>query len=167
MCNTRKMVGLWLLLILTFAGIYQLASPASFAGEKIPFSSFMREVQNSPDHIKGVRVHGEHWRGVFAGGRAFHTYGPAGIEVLQRLDDAEVPYEIDEADDASQWPLWLLAAVPMLAMAFGLGFALRRLQRPAGAFEYGALKNAIEQLLVENVELKARLQKLEEGRPLK
>jgi cell division protease FtsH len=153
--QSQKTLLFWALLILMVIAIYNMFAPAKQSDEKLAFGQLMQEVQNNPQHIKKIKIKGEHWTGEYqcdANGNNCHkfvTVGPekVGVETLARLEHAgkdgktSIPYEIEEQDRDSWLTLLIGSWLPMLALVFIFFLFMRQLQAGGGkAMSFGKSK---------------------------
>jgi cell division protease FtsH len=139
--STYKTIGLWVLLIAVFAGVFLTMSKAGKDPQKPTFTAFVERVEKG--QVKSVTVErGNLYRGVFTDtNEQFETIGPeADAAMMEKLrtKGVDVRYEPEPSNMLGQVVLgWL----PMLVLFLLFIFFMRQLQGSGGkAMTFGKSK---------------------------
>jgi cell division protease FtsH len=144
---SHKTIILWLVLIAMFVAIYTLMKGSPSDAKKTSFSEFVADVVERPQIFEKIKIRGNEVTGKYkadAGGdksgRKFRSYGLLSPQLLEKLDKAEVRYEVEEKEE-SIWPHLLISWLPMLVLFLIFFFVIRQLQAGGGkAMSFGKSK---------------------------
>jgi cell division protease FtsH len=135
------------MLLFTFFLVWQLINPRA-ADQKLAFSEFIQKVEKSPGDFKAtplqIRMNGNNaeFRGVLKkGDEAFVTTGFIGEQTLEKLNRANLPYEISREAEGGFWQQMLITWLPIVVVAVVFLLFMRQLQMGGGkAMSFGKSK---------------------------
>jgi len=142
------------MLLFTFFLVWQLINPRA-QDQKLAFSEFIQKVEKSPGDFKAtplqIRMNGNNaeFRGTLKkGDEAFVTTGFIGEQTLEKLNRANIPYEISREAEGGFWQQMLITWLPIIVVAVVFLLFMRQLQMGGGkAMSFGKSK---ARLLSEN-----------------
>jgi cell division protease FtsH len=142
------------MLLFTFFLVWQLINPRA-AEQKLAFSEFIQKVEKSPGDFKSaplqIRMNGNNaeFRGTLKkGDEQFVTTGFIGEQTLEKLNRANLPYEISREAEGGFWQQMLITWLPIIVVAVVFLLFMRQLQMGGGkAMSFGKSK---ARLLSEN-----------------
>jgi cell division protease FtsH len=138
--QSYKTILLWLLLIVIFVTIYHLFKSSPEEAEEIKFSKLRRQVVTNPKSIRWLKFRGNTVVGKYENGQKFKSYGLVSPELLEKLDKAQIDYELKEKKE-SIWPSLLISWLPMLLLILLFFFFIRQIQAGGGkAMSFGKSK---------------------------
>ena len=154
MRNSHKTILVWGMLLFTFFLVWQLINPRA-QDQKLAFSEFIQKVEKSPGDFKAtplqIRMNGNNaeFRGILKkGDEAFVTTGFIGEQTLEKLNKANIPYEISREAEGGFWQQMLITWLPIIVVAVVFLLFMRQLQMGGGkAMSFGKSK---ARLLSEN-----------------
>ena len=154
MRNSHKTILVWAMLLFTFFLVWQLINPRA-QDQKLAFSEFIQKVEKSPGDFKAtplqIRMNGNNaeFRGTLKkGDEAFVTTGFIGEQTLEKLNRANIPYEISREAEGGFWQQMLITWLPIIVVAVVFLLFMRQLQMGGGkAMSFGKSK---ARLLSEN-----------------
>jgi len=152
--NSHKTILVWAMLLFTFFLVWQLINPRA-PDQKLAFSEFIQKVEKSPGDFKStplqIRMNGNNaeFRGTLKkGDEAFVTTGFIGEQTLEKLNKANIPYEISREAEGGFWQQMLITWLPIIVVAVVFLLFMRQLQMGGGkAMSFGKSK---ARLLSEN-----------------
>jgi cell division protease FtsH len=155
--NSHKTILVWVMLLFTFFLVWSLINQRS-PDQKLAFSEFIQKVEKSPGDFKPaplqIRMNGNNaeFRGVFKKGdkgeEAFTTNGFIGEQTLEKLNKANIQYEISREAEGGFWQQILITWLPIIVVAVVFLLFMRQLQVGGGkAMSFGKSK---ARLLSEN-----------------
>jgi cell division protease FtsH len=152
--NSHKTILVWGMLLFTFFLVWQLINPRA-QDQKLAFSEFIQKVEKSPGDFKAtplqIRMNGNNaeFRGILKkGDEAFVTTGFIGEQTLEKLNKANIPYEISREAEGGFWQQMLITWLPIIVVAVVFLLFMRQLQMGGGkAMSFGKSK---ARLLSEN-----------------
>ena len=147
MRHSHKTILVWAMLLFTFFLVWQLINPRA-ADQKLAFSEFIQKVEKSPGDFKAtplqIRMNGNNaeFRGVLKkGDEAFVTTGFIGEQTLEKLNRANLPYEISREAEGGFWQQMLITWLPIVVVAVVFLLFMRQLQMGGGkAMSFGKSK---------------------------
>jgi len=145
--HSHKTILVWAMLLFTFFLVWQLINPRA-ADQKLAFSEFIQKVEKSPGDFKAtplqIRMNGNNaeFRGVLKkGDEAFVTTGFIGEQTLEKLNRANLPYEISREAEGGFWQQMLITWLPIVVVAVVFLLFMRQLQMGGGkAMSFGKSK---------------------------
>ena len=154
MRHSHKTILVWAMLLFTFFLVWQLINPRA-AEQKLAFSEFIQKVEKSPGDFKSaplqIRMNGNNaeFRGTLKkGDEQFVTTGFIGEQTLEKLNRANLPYEISREAEGGFWQQMLITWLPIIVVAVVFLLFMRQLQMGGGkAMSFGKSK---ARLLSEN-----------------
>ena len=154
MRNSHKTILVWAMLLFTFFLVWQLINPRA-TDQKLAFSEFIQKVEKSPGDFKStplqIRMNGNNaeFRGTLKkGDEVFVTTGFIGEQTLEKLNKANIPYEISREAEGGFWQQMLITWLPIIVVAVVFLLFMRQLQMGGGkAMSFGKSK---ARLLSEN-----------------
>ena len=154
MRHSHKTILVWAMLLFTFFLVWQLINPRA-AEQKLAFSEFIQKVEKSPGDFKSaplqIRMNGNNaeFRGTLKkGDEQFVTTGFIGEQTLEKLNRANLPYEITRESEGGIWQQMLITWLPIIVVAVVFLLFMRQLQMGGGkAMSFGKSK---ARLLSEN-----------------
>ncbi len=137
MKQSHKTILVWVVLITLFVMLFKMYSTSEETIQEIKFSTFVRDVENGV-RFEDVKIVGNRVKGKYQdGARKFKTYGLISPELLEKMDQEQVDYQIDKEEE-SMWPSLLISWLPMLLLFVLFFVFLRQLQGGAGkAMSFG------------------------------
>ena len=147
MRNSHKTILVWAMLLFTFFLVWQLINPRA-TDQKMAFSEFIQKVEKSPADFKTtplqIRMNGNNaeFRGILKkGDEAFVTNGFIGEQTLEKLNKANIPYEITRESEGGFWQQMLITWLPIIVVAVVFLLFMRQLQMGGGkAMSFGKSK---------------------------
>ncbi|MGB8293922.1 MAG: ATP-dependent zinc metalloprotease FtsH [Polyangia bacterium] len=147
MRNSHKTILVWAMLLFTFFLVWQLINPRA-TDQKMAFSEFIQKVEKSPADFKAaplqIRMNGNNaeFRGILKkGDEAFVTTGFIGEQTLEKLNKANIPYEITREAEGGFWQQMLITWLPIIVVAVVFLLFMRQLQMGGGkAMSFGKSK---------------------------
>ena len=147
MRNSHKTILVWAMLLFTFFLVWQLINPRA-TDQKMAFSEFIQKVEKSPADFKSaplqIRMNGNNaeFRGTLKkGDEAFVTTGFIGEQTLEKLNKANIPYEISREAEGGFWQQMLITWLPIIVVAVVFLLFMRQLQMGGGkAMSFGKSK---------------------------
>ena len=135
--QSHKTILVWVILITLFVMLFKMYSSSEETIQEIKFSTFVRDVENGV-RFEDVKIVGNRVKGKYQDGqRKFKTYGLISPELLEKMDQEQVDYQIDKEEE-SMWPSLLISWLPMLLLFVLFFVFLRQLQGGAGkAMSFG------------------------------
>ena len=135
--QSHKTILVWVILIALFVMLFKMYNTSDETVQEVKFSTFVRDVENGV-RFEEVKIVGNRVKGKYADGqRKFKTYGLVSPELLEKLDQEQVDYQIDKEEE-SMWPSLLISWLPMLLLFVLFFVFLRQLQGGAGkAMSFG------------------------------
>jgi cell division protease FtsH len=135
------------MLLFTFFLVWQLINPRA-TDQKMAFSEFIQKVEKSPADFKSaplqIRMNGNNaeFRGTLKkGDEAFVTTGFIGEQTLEKLNKANIPYEISREAEGGFWQQMLITWLPIIVVAVVFLLFMRQLQMGGGkAMSFGKSK---------------------------
>jgi cell division protease FtsH len=135
------------MLLFTFFLVWQLINPRA-TDQKMAFSEFIQKVEKSPADFKTtplqIRMNGNNaeFRGILKkGDEAFVTNGFIGEQTLEKLNKANIPYEITRESEGGFWQQMLITWLPIIVVAVVFLLFMRQLQMGGGkAMSFGKSK---------------------------
>jgi ATP-dependent metalloprotease FtsH len=135
------------MLLFTFFLVWQLINPRA-TDQKMAFSEFIQKVEKSPADFKTtpllIRMNGNNaeFRGTLKkGDEAFVTTGFIGEQTLEKLNKANLPYEISRESEGGFWQQMLITWLPIIVVAVVFLLFMRQLQMGGGkAMSFGKSK---------------------------
>jgi cell division protease FtsH len=135
------------MLLFTFFLVWQLINPRA-AEQKLAFSEFIQKVEKSPGDFKSnplqIRMNGNNaeFRGTLKkGDEQFTTTGFIGEQTLEKLNRANIPYEITREAEGGFWQQMLITWLPIIVVAVVFLLFMRQLQMGGGkAMSFGKSK---------------------------
>ena len=154
MRHSHKTILVWAMLLFTFFLVWQLINPRA-AEQKLAFSEFIQKVEKSPGDFKAVplqirmNANNAEFRGTLKkGDEQFVTTGFIGEQTLEKLNKANLPYEISREAEGGFWQQMLITWLPIIVVAVVFLLFMRQLQMGGGkAMSFGKSK---ARLLSEN-----------------
>ena len=154
MRHSHKTILVWAMLLFTFFLVWQLINPRAVE-QKLAFSEFIQKVEKSPADFKAtplqIRMNGNNaeFRGTLKkGDEQFVTTGFIGEQTLEKLNRANLPYEISREAEGGFWQQMLITWLPIIVVAVVFLLFMRQLQMGGGkAMSFGKSK---ARLLSEN-----------------
>jgi cell division protease FtsH len=145
--NSHKTILVWAMLLFTFFLVWQLINPRA-TDQKMAFSEFIQKVEKSPADFKSaplqIRMNGNNaeFRGTLKkGDEAFVTTGFIGEQTLEKLNKANIPYEISREAEGGFWQQMLITWLPIIVVAVVFLLFMRQLQMGGGkAMSFGKSK---------------------------
>jgi len=145
--NSHKTILVWAMLLFTFFLVWQLINPRA-TDQKMAFSEFIQKVEKSPADFKTtplqIRMNGNNaeFRGILKkGDEAFVTNGFIGEQTLEKLNKANIPYEITRESEGGFWQQMLITWLPIIVVAVVFLLFMRQLQMGGGkAMSFGKSK---------------------------
>jgi cell division protease FtsH len=143
------------MLLFTFFLVWQLINPRP-PEQRLAFSEFIQKVEKSPGDFKPsppmeIRMNGNNaeFRGhLTKGAEEFVTTGFVGEQTLEKLNKANIPYEIKRESEGSFWQQVLMTWLPIIVVIVVFLLFMRQLQVGGGkAMSFGKSK---AKLLSEN-----------------
>jgi cell division protease FtsH len=127
--------------------VWQLINPRA-TDQKMAFSEFIQKVEKSPADFKSaplqIRMNGNNaeFRGTLKkGDEAFVTTGFIGEQTLEKLNKANIPYEISREAEGGFWQQMLITWLPIIVVAVVFLLFMRQLQMGGGkAMSFGKSK---------------------------
>ena len=137
MKQSHKTILVWVIILTLFVMLFKVFSTNEETVQEIKFSTFVRDVENGV-RLEDVKIVGNRVKGKYQDGqRKFKTYGLVSPELLEKLDQEQVEYEIVKEEE-SMWPSLLISWLPMLLLFVLFFVFLRQLQGGAGkAMSFG------------------------------
>lgn len=137
MKQSHKTFLVWAILIALFVMLFKMYNTSDENVQEIKFSTFVRDVDNGV-RFEDVKIVGNRIQGRYQDGqRKFKTYGLVSPELLEKLDQEQVDYEISREEE-SIWPSLWISWLPMLLLFVLFFLFLRQLQGGAGkAMSFG------------------------------
>ncbi|MBN2722475.1 MAG: ATP-dependent zinc metalloprotease FtsH [Deltaproteobacteria bacterium] len=132
-----KTILVWVVLIGLFVMLFKLYNKSGEKVQEVKFSTFIKDVENGVK-FKDITITGNKITGKYlAENRKFKSTGLISPQLLEKLDQEQVEYEI-EKEEESYWPTLLISWLPMLLLFLLFFFFLRQLQGGAGkAMSFG------------------------------
>jgi cell division protease FtsH len=135
------------MLLFTFFLVWQLINPRT-TDQKLAFSEFIQKVEKSPADFKStplqIRMNGNNaeFRGTLKkGDEVFVTTGFIGEQTLEKLNKANIPYEITREAEGGFWQQMLITWLPIIVVAVVFLLFMRQLQMGGGkAMSFGKSK---------------------------
>ena len=141
MKQSHKTILLWILLIFMFLGIYSLFTTPVREQGKVDFYQFVQDVEKNPEKIKKVTIKGNKYDIEYTDQQVRTTGQALDSELREKLDKANVPYAIEEADEGSFWQSILISWLPVIFLFLIFFFFMRQLQAGGGkAMSFGKSK---------------------------
>jgi len=145
--NSHKTILVWAMLLFTFFLVWQLINPRT-TDQKLAFSEFIQKVEKSPADFKStplqIRMNGNNaeFRGTLKkGDEVFVTTGFIGEQTLEKLNKANIPYEITREAEGGFWQQMLITWLPIIVVAVVFLLFMRQLQMGGGkAMSFGKSK---------------------------
>jgi cell division protease FtsH len=138
---SHKTILLWVLLILMFVSIYNLFTTPSREEGKLDFYQFVQDVEKNPEKIKKVQIKGNRYTIEYADRKLRTTGQTLDSRLREKLDKANVPYAIEEADEGSFWQSILISWLPVIFLFLIFFFFMRQIQAGGGkAMSFGKSK---------------------------
>ena len=155
MRQSHKTVLLWVTLIFAFVAIWQILNNQRAEEKRIPFSTFVQDVDQHPEKFKaGIPLQirknqdGAEYHGTYTNGEAFVSTGIVTDKLLDRLDKGKLSYEVVKEPETSFWQTMFATWLPMLVIVVLFLLFMRQLQVGGGkAMSFGKSK---AKLLSEN-----------------
>jgi cell division protease FtsH len=135
------------MLLFTFFLVWQLINPRA-PEQRLAFSEFIQKVEKSPGDFKPsplqIRMNGNiaDFRGVLKkDNEAFVTTGVIGEQTLEKLNRANISYEISREAEGGFWQQMLITWLPIIVVAVVFLLFMRQLQVGGGkAMSFGKSK---------------------------
>ena len=131
---------IWFVIIVLMMGVIVVLPQNMRGTQELTYSEFAAKVEAGL--VRDVRVQGQQITGTFGDETTFHTVGPKETTALaQTLDEYDVSYAFEEAEDGSLWVNVLLYLLPTLVMGGIFFWFIRNIQGTNGrAMAFGKSK---------------------------
>jgi len=129
--QSHKTILVWVVLIGLFVMLFKMWNKGDENVNEIKFSKFIADVENG-EKFADVKIVGNTITGKYVNGNTkFKTTGLVSPQLLDKLGEEEVEYELEKKSE-SWWPSLLLSWLPMLLLFVLFFFFIRQLQGGAG-----------------------------------
>ena len=137
MRNIGKNIGLWVVIIVIAAFLYNIFTEGQFenASAQISYSEFVTKVENN--QIRQVQIEGNNISGLTAANLAFKTYAPNDTELLPILRKHGVQITVKPVEGPSLLSALLINLLPMLLLIGVWVFLWRQMQGGGGGKAMG------------------------------
>ncbi|MBU1537265.1 ATP-dependent metallopeptidase FtsH/Yme1/Tma family protein, partial [Myxococcota bacterium] len=115
MKQSHKTILVWIVLIGLFVMLFKMWNKNDENINEIKFSKFIADVENG-EKLADVKIVGNTITGKYVNGNAkFKTTGLVSPQLLEKLGEEEVEYELEKKSE-SWWPSLLMSWLPMLLL---------------------------------------------------
>jgi len=145
--HSHKTVLVWVMLLFTFFLVWKLINPP-VTEQRMAFSEFIQKVEKSPGDFKAtplqIRINGNtaEFHGVLKkDNEPFVSTGYIGEQTLDKLNRANLSYELSREVEGGFWQQMLITWLPIIVVALVFLLFMRQLQVGGGkAMSFGKSK---------------------------
>jgi cell division protease FtsH len=133
MQNNKRNILVWVLIFILSIGFYDLFLSSSFDKKQneFPFSEFLDKVDN--DNVRDITMRGGNITGHLKDGSSFKTYGPQYPELIDKLKNKNVRFEIEpiEGKMGNFWAI-IISWMPLIIIIGVWFYFMRQMQSGGG-----------------------------------
>ena len=131
--NNLRNLALWIVIALLLVVLFNVLGSATQkqSAQPMPYSDFIQQVDNGA--VRQLTIQGNQLSGTLANNQSFTSYKPDDPDLVKRLEDHHVAYDVKPTDDGTfNFLNILISWFPMLLLIGVWVFFLRQMQAGGG-----------------------------------